>query len=58
MNADDLLTIKRLAESGELKPVIDRRYALEEMVEAHRYVDLGHKRGNVIVTIGDSFSKP
>jgi len=54
MNADDLLTIKRLAESGVLRPVIDRRYALEEMVEAHRYVDLGHKRGNVIVTIGNS----
>jgi NADPH:quinone reductase-like Zn-dependent oxidoreductase len=54
MNGDDLLTIKRLAESGELKPVIDRRYALDDMVEAHRYVDLGHKRGNVIVTIGTS----
>ena len=58
INVDDLLTIKRLAESGELRPVIDRRYTLEEMVEAHRYVDLGHKRGNVIVTVGDSLYKP
>ena len=47
----DLLALKELAESGALRPVIDRRYTLDEIVEAHRYVDLGHKRGNVIVTI-------
>lgn len=52
--AEDLLLLKRLAESGELKPVIDRTYRLEEIVEAHRYVDEGHKRGNVIVTVGQS----
>jgi NADPH:quinone reductase-like Zn-dependent oxidoreductase len=50
----DLLTLKELAESGAFRPVIDRRYTLDEIVEAHRYVDLGHKKGNVIVTISPS----
>jgi len=48
---DDLLMLKMLAESGELRPVIDRRYTLDEIAEAHRYVDGGHKKGNVIVTV-------
>jgi alcohol dehydrogenase len=52
LRAEDLLLLKRLAGSGELKPVIDRSYALEEIVEAHRYVEEGHKRGNVIVRVG------
>jgi NADPH:quinone reductase-like Zn-dependent oxidoreductase len=47
----DLLVLKELAESGAFRPVIDRRYTLDEIVEAHHYVDLGHKKGNVIVTI-------
>lgn len=47
----DLLELKRLAESRELRPVIDRTYPLEDIVAAHRYVDEGHKRGNVIVSV-------
>ncbi len=47
----DLLVLKELAQSGAFRPVIDRRYTLDEIVEAHRYVDLGHKKGNVIVAI-------
>ena len=50
--AEDLPLLRRLAESGTLKPVIDRCYPLAEIAEAHRYVEEGHKRGNVIVTIG------
>jgi NADPH:quinone reductase-like Zn-dependent oxidoreductase len=47
----DLALIVDLVESGEFKPVIDRCYPLEEMIEAHRYVETGRKKGNVIISV-------
>ena len=51
LRREDLVSLGGLAAKGDIRPVIDRTYALDDIVDAHRYVDTGHKRGNVVLTV-------
>lgn len=53
ISKEDILFLKKLAETGKYKPVIDRKYSLEQIVEAYKYVETGQKTGNVIISIAE-----
>lgn len=51
INKEDVVFLKELVETGKFKPVIDRKYSLDQIVDAYKYVETGQKIGNVVITL-------